>query len=421
MQTRRYRPLALYLAGSFLARSADEGVAVTAALLAVTRTGSVALGAEILACWMAPHVLVAPVVGSLVTRVRRPTSCYAVGLAVFAAAIVGLGTFAGRGPVWLVLGVAVVGGSCGPLVSGGLSSLVAALVPAERQARAYALDAAGYTAAAMVGPALATVVARFGSPGLAAGALGGAAALAVLPVVLLPVRRTSGPAARPGVRELADGLALLWRRPVLRGVTAGTCVAYFGIGALTVTAVLLAGRWGDATEGGVLVTAFAVGGLCGSLLMARRPPRVAPERLAGWCLLGSALTLGLAAVSPNLPVGAVLFGAAGMCDGPLLGATLDARARHAPERARAQVFTMGAAVKISAAAAGSALVGTVADLPPALLLAAIAAVQLAAYAALRLLPRLRVASTAPDVATDTDAAADTVPNDHGMSVSRELT
>ncbi|MBO0829982.1 MAG: MFS transporter, partial [Streptosporangiales bacterium] len=175
------------------------------------------------------------------------------------------------------------------------------------------------------------------------------------------------------------------RRPVLRAVTAGTGVAYFGVGALAVTAVLLGGRWGDATDGGVLVTAFAVGGLAGSLLVARRPPAVAPERLAGWCLLGSALTLGLAAVSPSLPVGAVLFGAAGLCDGPLLGATLDARARHTPEHARAQVFTMGAAVKISAAAAGSALVGAVASLPPQLLLAAVAAVQLLAYAALRLL------------------------------------
>jgi MFS family permease len=136
MRISRCRPFALYLAGSFLARAADEGVAVTVALLAVTRTGSASLGAEILACWMAPHVLVAPVVGSLVARVRRPTACYAVGLAVFATAIVGLGTFAGRGPVGLVLGVAVVGGSCGPLVTGGLSSLVAALVPVERRGRA---------------------------------------------------------------------------------------------------------------------------------------------------------------------------------------------------------------------------------------------------------------------------------------------
>lgn len=389
--------------GSLLARAADEGVAVTVALLAISRTGSAALGAEILACWMAPHVLVAPAVGAIVARVRRPVLCYAAGLAVFATAIVGMGTFVGRGPVGLVVAVAVVGGSCGPLVSGGLSSLVAALVPAERRGRAYALDATGYNAAALLGPALATAVARIGSPGLAAGVLAAAAALAVAPILTLPVRRDADPTGRSGVRDLTDGLALLWRRPVLRGVTAGTCLAYFGIGALTVTAVLVAGRWGDPRDGGILVTVFAVGGLCGSLLVARRPPRVAPERLAGSCLLGSALALGLAAAGPNLPVCAVLFGAAGLCDGPLLSATLDARARHAPERARAQVFTMGAALKISAAAAGSALVGSAAGLPPQLLLAAIAAVQLLAYVALRLLPRLPVASCAPDDAVPAPA------------------
>lgn len=406
MEKRRYRPLAAYLVGSFLARAADEGVGVTVALLAVTRTGSVALGGEILACWMAPHVLVAPVVGALVARVRRPTRCYGAGLAVFAAAIVGMGVSLGRYPAPLVVGIALVGGSCGPLVSGGLSSLVAALVPAEYQRRAYALDAAGYNAAALLGPALATAVARFGSPGLAAAALGVAVALAVAPILVLPVREVSRTGRRDGVRELVAGLAVLWRLPVLRGVTAGTCLAYFGIGALTVAAVLVAGRWGDPRDGGILVTVFAVGGLVGSLLVARWPPPVTPERLAGWCLLGSTLTLGVAAVSPNLGVCAVFFGAAGLCDGPLLSATLDARARHAPERTRAQVFTMGAALKISAAAAGSALVGAVAGLPPQLLLAAVAAVQLAAYAALRLLPRLPVAAADPSVSDRTESERD---------------
>ncbi|MGH3378578.1 MAG: MFS transporter, partial [Actinoallomurus sp.] len=208
MRERRYGSLGPYLVGSLLARAADEGVAVTVALLAISRTGSAALGAEVLACWMAPHVLVAPAVGAVVARVRRPILCYAAGLAVFAMAIVGVGVSVGRAPVGLVVAVAVVGGSCGPLVSGGLSSLVAALVPAERQSRAYALDATGYTAAGLFGPALATGVARFGSPGLAAVVLGASAAVAVLPILLLPARREPGTSARPGVRDLAHGLAL---------------------------------------------------------------------------------------------------------------------------------------------------------------------------------------------------------------------
>jgi hypothetical protein len=73
-----------------------------------------------------------------------------------------------------------------------------------------------------------------------------------------------------------------------------------------------------------------------------------------------------------------LYALAGLCDGPLLGATLRIRADHSPPAARTQVFTIGAGLKISAAACGAVLTGAAAGWPPALLLLGIAALQLAA-------------------------------------------
>ena len=74
----------------------------------------------------------------------------------------------------------------------------------------------------------------------------------------------------------------------------------------------------------------------------------------------------------------VLFALAGVCDGPLLTATLRIRARYAPDGVRTQVFTLGAGLKLTAASAGAALVGIAADAPAAALLTGIAGLLLAA-------------------------------------------
>ncbi|HET6856112.1 MAG TPA: MFS transporter, partial [Streptomyces sp.] len=77
----------VYLATAFLARLADEGMAVAVALLAMHRTGSAAQGAFVLTAWMAPHVLTAPLTGSLIGRITRPRLFYCGALGVFAASI----------------------------------------------------------------------------------------------------------------------------------------------------------------------------------------------------------------------------------------------------------------------------------------------------------------------------------------------
>ncbi|WP_324604611.1 hypothetical protein [Streptomyces sp. NRRL S-337] len=152
------------------------------------------------------------------------------------------------------------------------------------------------------------------------------------------------------------------------------------------------------------MTAFAIGALVGSLVVARRPALLPDHRLATVALCGTGLALAAAALIPSPVAGLALFTFAGVCDGPLLTATLRIRAAYAPPRTRAQVFTLGAGLKFTAAAVGATLVGVAAALPPALLLAGIAGVQLAA-AALNLLLRPRTSGRdgAPDTPEGTGA------------------
>lgn len=387
-------PLALYLPASFLARVADEAMGVAAALLALERTGSAGQGAAVLAAWTAPHVLAAPVTGAVVARARRPGITYVAALSIFAAAIGGVAWGLDRLPLPAVLGIAAVGGCCGPLVTGGMSSLVASLTPADQHSRAYALDSATYTAATLAGPAVITALAGLWSAGTATASLAVTAAVAAVLIGLLRVPRFAQPAHPSGIgAALATGLTTIWHNGPLRGITGATCLAFLGTGGLPIVAVLLAETWTRASDGGLLMTALGLGALVGALTLTRWRPRLSPTALAGVCLVGLGVALALGALSPNLPLGMLAFGVAGLFDGPLLSATLEARSQHSPEHARPQVFTMGAALKISAAAAGTALVGVAADASPVALLLVIGATQVAAFWALRLLPRLPVAAT----------------------------
>ncbi|MCK7626159.1 MFS transporter [Streptomyces sp. RS10V-4] len=393
-----------YLAVALLARVAEEGMAVAAVLLALARTGSAAQGAFVLTAWMAPHVLAAPLVGAAAGRTRRPQLFHLAALGGFAAAIAALAVLTGRAPAPVTLAVALIGGSCGPVVSGGLSGLVAALVPAgPARDRAYALDAATYNAASVAGPAAVGTLAGFWSPGPAMALLAGVAAVAAVLTPGLfrdhprPGARTDGTARTPEVPRTgpAAGPAALVRVRELRAITAATCLAFLGIGGLTTTAVLLAAHRGSAGSGSALLTAFAAGALVGSLVVARWPPRLSAQPVATAALLGTGMALGAAALVPAPAVVVALFVVAGLCDGPLLTATLRIRAEHAPAAVRTQVFTLGAGLKITAAACGAGLTGLAAALPPTTLLLGIAALQIAAallHAAL-----LRVPSRRPPV------------------------
>lgn len=396
-----------YLAAALAARFASEGMGMAVVLLALERTGSASYGAFVLTAWLAPHVLAAPLAGAAVGRTGRPRLFHVGALAGFTAAVATLAVLLGRAPLPLVLGVAVLGGSCGPMVTGGLSSLVTGLVPAGAgRDRAYGWDASTYNAAAVTAPAAISLVAALGSAGPAMAVLAVSGALAAVLAATLPYGHPGAGTPRDRPRAgLSAGLAALWRVRELRAVTSATTLAFVGIGSLATTSVLLAAGLGSPGAGGVLMTAFAVGALVGSLTLGRMTS-VEPGRLVRWALTGTGAALAAAAFTPSVAVTAALFAVAGVCDGPLLTATLRIRSEHAPDAVRTQVFTLGAGLKVTAASAGAALVGFAAEAPAWTLLTGIAALQLAA-ALLHALAAAGGPVPAPPVVTERSAGSPT--------------
>ncbi|MFI8278578.1 MFS transporter [Streptomyces sp. NPDC085929] len=414
-----------YLAAALAARFASEGMSLAVVLLALERTGSAAHGAFVLTAWLAPQILAAPLAGVAASRTRRPRLFHVGALAGFTCAVAALSVLLGRAPAPLVLAVALLGGSCGPMVTGGMSSLVAGLVPAGAgRDRAYAWDASTYNAAAVTAPAVVGLAAALGSAAPAMAALALAGALAAALAATLPYAAPqpapaanggaaagTGPgAARPSAPPvgLGAGLAALWRIRELRAITSATTLAFVGIGTLTTTSVLLASRLGSPGAGGVLMTAFAVGALAGSLTLGRITA-LEPGRLARWAMAGTGAALAVAAFAPSVTLAAALFAAAGVCDGPLLTATLRIRSEYAPDAVRTQVFTLGAGLKLTAASVGAALVGFAAAAPPQALLAGISVLILAAALLHALVARQAPAPAGAAAATEPSGGSATAP------------
>lgn len=107
----------------------------------------------------------------------------------------------------------------------------------------------------------------------------------------------------------------------------------------------------------------------GRIAVARRPPRMRVARLAEAGLLGLGLALAAAAVAVSVDppaLGLPLFAVAGLCGGVVLTATLRIRSDFAPPGARPQVLTLGAGLKITAAAAApGSPASSPSDRPPA--------------------------------------------------------
>lgn len=170
---------------------------------------------------------------------------------------------------------------------------------------------AGYA----LGAVLLLVVHTPGAAMLLYGVLNAAAAVAAFPVrAPRPVAAVGGSSGgfREGFRYLRDA-----RDPPLLSVTTFSAAEAFFSAAAPLFLTLVAYRsFADpATAYGLLFSAFAVGGVLGSLLLGHASPR----RHVGTLLAGAAVVEGLllalaVAVVPSLPAGIAAFGAVGFVD-----------------------------------------------------------------------------------------------------------
>ncbi len=378
-----YRPF--YLAATF-GRVADEMLPVAVVLLVLDRTASPALAGATVAAASLPSVLTGPVLGAWLDRSAHRRAALAANQVVLAAALLGMLLVAGSAPGWVVLALAVAGGAGAPMLTGGVTSTIPLLVPPSLLARANALEAASFNAAAVLAPALAgTAAVRFGP----ASAVGLEAAIAVLGVAAIARMRATGrpepgAGATPSLAgALRAGLAHLLRTPVLRGVTVTSSLALGAQGLLPLALPLLCERLGASRgDAGYLFAALECGAIAGAVLAVRVADRWPAERVVmGGTALAAAGTACWALV-PSFPAAVVVAVASGLAAGPAFAALFSVRQRWSPTGLRSQIFTTAASLKIGAYAVGAALAGTaVTGIGPRGAVTLAAAVELLAVAA----------------------------------------
>ncbi|MEV5717613.1 MFS transporter [Amycolatopsis mediterranei] len=368
--------LARYLTTAVLVRGADSGASVGLLLLAADRHQSAATGGLLVAALTAPH-LVGPWLAVRLDRARDRRRLLALAYLVYGVALTAGALAAGRLPTASALAAVAVAGACGPLLTGGLSSVLDDLGPG-RRGRGW--DALTYGLGGTAGPATAATLTALAGPLEAVLALAVAAVTAGALVVTLPPAGRAHPGEAAGLRA---GLAVLVRRGPLRRVTLLTVLAAVELGALPVVAVRFGAELhGTAAAGATLTVSYGAGSLLGSALVTAWPLRGEPEVLATRLFAAMAAATAMSAFAPAYAVAIAGFAALGVLNAMSFTATLSARGTYAPASAQAQVFVTSAGLKVTSAAAGAALAGAASGLGGrALLLAAAAATGLAVVAA----------------------------------------
>ncbi|WP_091465582.1 MFS transporter [Paenarthrobacter nitroguajacolicus] len=349
--------LARYVLAATLARSADGGAVVAIVLLATTSGAPGWLAGILGACITAPHLFGPLIARSLDTAKDGRTviawACVVHGATLAAAVLL----FPVSPPIVPGL-LLIASGLVGPLLTGGISSRLAAIAGPERtsQRRAQGWDVATYGISGTIGPSLVAAVSAWANPATAALILAGSTFVAAAVIRLLPYTPPASVAAevpRPG-RTL---LMMISNGP-LRRTLYMTVVVALSVAALPITAVASTGELGVApAAAGILTAAYGLGGLLGSAGVMIRPLQTDADPLMTWLAAAVGIALGGAAIAGIFPTAVGAFACAGVLNSYFFASTLAARSEYAPAAARGQVFVWIGALKITAGSAGTALAG----------------------------------------------------------------
>jgi hypothetical protein len=358
--------LARYAVAATLVRAADAGAVVGLVLLAVDparRAGAGPTVAGLLAAALtAPH-LIGPWIAHRLDRARDGRVLLACSYLLYAVALAVGSVSVGRTPAAVSILAVGIAGSCGPLLTGGLSSRLAGIAgPDERaQRRAQGWDAVTYGVGGTAGPAAVAASSAVTGPQAALLGLCAGAAIAAGLTLTLPSARPAA-ASTIGVAEpvlgVRAGLGLLVTSGPLRRVTTMTMLGALGLGALPLAAVALGSSLaGRASAGATLTMAAGAGGLAGSLAVTIFPIRGEPDLLARRLFAALTGVIVGCALAPTFVLSVAGFALIGVGNAMSFTATLAARSTYAPPAARAQVFVTSAGLKVAMSSAGSAVAG----------------------------------------------------------------
>lgn len=373
-----------YQAASIPLRLAGAGMIVALPILAVERLDDVALGGALTGAALFPSVIAAPLVGTVLDRMRHPRRLL-IASAVTTALAFGVAAFLGDVPTPLIVVLLLIAGLATPVYMGGMSSFVTSAIPDAR--RAYAQDSLSYTVASISGPSIVGVAVGLGG---ARSAMLAMAVLALIGVVgSFGLAMEARPAPTVGVqRTVVAGVShLLRHRPIAIVTLAGTLSQVAG-GAAGVAAISLSvERLGTAAAAAWILTAYAVGGLVGAAAVAaRRWTRRGPAWTMGAAYVATGVALLVAAPDGGLVVAIAAFAVAGVFTAPANAAMFLLRDQESPATVRSQVFTIGAGLRSAAAAIGAVIAGAASGFGASWLLAGIAVVWIGSGLLLRLFP-----------------------------------
>ncbi|MEU5591309.1 MFS transporter [Streptomyces sp. NPDC020298] len=356
--------LARYVVAAALARTADGGAVVAVVLLVTSSGGSGMLAGALGACITAPHLL-GPVVARPLDLAHDGRKVIATACLLYAGALsAGVLTYA-RAPAPATALLLATAGTCGPLLTGGISSRLPAIVgPRLRtQRRAQGWDVATYGIGGTVGPSLVAALSGSLSPTAAALALAAGAGVAAGCVLLLPFAPPAHGGDRAAILKPGPTLALMARTGRLRRTVYLTTIVALSVAALPITAVHMTKILGVETPAAaVLTAAYGLGNLTGSLVVMAIPLTGSPDRLMRRLALGVVAGLATVTVSHTFTLSVAAYAGTGILNALFFASTLAARTEYAPAEARGQVFIWVAALKITSGSAGTALAGSLTGL-----------------------------------------------------------
>jgi MFS transporter, ENTS family, enterobactin (siderophore) exporter len=277
------------------------------------------------------------------------------------------------------------------------TAAVPGLVGRDQVPRANGIFEAVFNVGWIVGPALAGLLASVIGPGATIAI--DAVTFLVSAFALLLVRRPLKPERRAVqthlVADVREGIRYVVRQPTLRAVIAlWTTTSVITAGLTSVLIFYLTIDRGDGSQAvGIVLSAFAVGSLGGSLLAARLAPR-AVGRVMLLGALGFGLTL-LVSVGSPVPVMVVAALLAGVLNANVLVAYVSLRTLLSPDALLGRVGATARTVSVGLMPVGSLVAGLALDaVGGAVTLAVMGSLLVVTAGAFALLPAVRRARLA---------------------------
>lgn len=357
LRTRNYR---IYFVGQIVSASGTwmQQIAQTWLVVQLTHTNAIAVG-TITAVQFLPVLLIGAWGGVVADRADKrkllmATSAAAMVIAAVLASLVALDVI----ELWMVYVLAALLGIVTALDNPARRSFVTELVPEEDGANAVSLNSSVFTAARIVGPALAGVT--IAAVGIAWCFAANSVSFVAVIAALLAMRTTEIRPSIPTQRakgQLREGFRYVWSHPALRTVLVMTAV----IGTLSfnfqVTLSLMVRKvfHGGAGTFGSLYALMSVGALLGSLVVAHRAR--ATQRFVIVAAIAFGTCMLAAAFAPSLALLAVLLFPTGIASIAFLSSAGALSQTRAEPEFRGRVAALASVAFLGSTPIGGPIVG----------------------------------------------------------------